>query len=210
MLYPAELRARGRGDIGARVEARNPSGRGPIASRCVRSRAALHQRPMRAFAPLLALGLIGCAASSATEPSLARRPAEAIDPRLPIASEPTLGPVDAALANRLSQLVAEGQAGAQTFEAQVGPARALAEAAGPAQSEGWIIAQQALSGLEGARAGSTRALSDIDAIVATRIQSGAGLTAADRGAVEAASGELRALTDRQSSIIDQLAARLGR
>jgi len=165
---------------------------------------------MRVFAPLLALGLIGCAASSATEPSLARRPAEAIDPRLPIASEPTLGPVDAALAARLAQLVAEGNAGAATFDAQVGPARALAGAAGTAQSESWIVAQQALSGLEGARARSTRALADVDAIAADRIQSGAGLTAADRGAVEAASGALRAVTDRQSSIIDQLAARLGR
>ena len=179
-----------------------------MASRCVRLRAALHQLSMRVFAPLLALGLIGCAASSAIEPSLARRPAEAIDPRLTIASEPTRGPVDAALAARLSQLVAEGNAGAATFDAQVGQAQGLAEAAGPAQSESWIVAQQALSGLEGARARSTRALSDIDAIAATRIQSGVGLTASDLGAVEAALGALRALTDRQTSIIDQLGARL--
>ncbi|HEV2044687.1 MAG TPA: hypothetical protein VGR05_08420 [Sphingomicrobium sp.] len=165
---------------------------------------------MRAFAPLLALGLIGCAASSATEPSLAPRPAEAIDPRLPIASEPTLGPVDAALAARLSQLVAEGNAGAATFDAQVDQARTLAEAAGPAQSESWILAQQAVSGLEGARARSTRALADVDAIAANRIQSDGGLTAADRRAVEAASAALRAVTDRQTSIIDQLAARLAR
>jgi len=163
---------------------------------------------MRAFAPLFALGLIGCAASSVTEPSLAPRPAEAIDPRLPIASEPTLGPVDAALATRLAQLVAEGNSGAAVFDAQVVSARALVEAAGPAQSESWIVAQQALSGLEAARARSTRALADVDAIAAARIQRGAGLTAADRGAVEAASGTLRAVTDRQSSIIDQLAARL--
>lgn len=165
---------------------------------------------MRAFAPLLALGLIGCAASSATEPSLARRPAEAIDPRLPIPSAPTLGPVDAALGQRLSELVAQGNAGARTFDAQVDQAQALAGAAGPAQSESWIVAQQALSGLEGARAASTRALSDVDAIAATRIASGAGLTPADLAAVEAASAELGALTDRQSSIIDQLSARLGR
>jgi len=165
---------------------------------------------MRAFAPLLALGLIGCATSSATEPSLARRSAEAIDPRLPIASEPTLGPVDATLAARLSQLIADSDAEAATFFAQVDQARALAEAAGPAQSESWILAQQALSGLEGARARSTRALADVDAIAATRIQSGPGLTAADRRAVEVASATLRAMTDRQSSIIDQLGARLAR
>lgn len=165
---------------------------------------------MRAFAPLLALGLIGCAASSATEPSLARRPAEAIDPRLPIASNPTPGPVDATLAARLSQLVAEGNAGAQRFDAEVGQAQALANAAGPDQSESWILAQQALSGLEGARAASTRALSDVDGIAAARIASGSGLTPADLAAVEAAAAELRAVTDRQATIIDQLSARLGR
>ena len=165
---------------------------------------------MRALAPLLALGLIGCAASSATEPSLARRPAEAIDPRLPIAAAPTLGPVDPALAARLAELVARGRDGARAFDAEVGPAQALAEAAGPAQSESWILAQQALSGLEGARSASTVALSDIDALAAGRISSGAGLNAADLAAVEAASAELRALTDRQASIIDRLSARLGR
>lgn len=165
---------------------------------------------MRAFAPLIALGLIGCAATTATEPSLARRSAESIDPRLPIPSNPAPGPVDAALAARLSDLVAQGNAGARTFDAQVGSAQALASAAGPAQSESWILAQQAVSGLEGARAASTRALSDVDAIAATRIASGAGLTAADLAAVEAATAELGAVTDRQASIIDQLTARLGR
>lgn len=165
---------------------------------------------MRASVPFLALGLIGCAASTATETSLARRSAEAIDPRLPIASEPSPGPVDAALVARLSQLVIEGNGGARTFDAQVGQAQSLANAAGPAQSESWIVAQQALSGLEGARAATTRALGDIDAIAANRIQSGAGLTFSDQAAVEAASTELSAVADRQASIIDQLGARLGR
>ena len=165
---------------------------------------------MRAFVPLLALGLIGCAASSATEPSHARRSAQAIDPRLPIPSNPAPGPVDPALAARLSELVAQGNAGARTFDAQVGSAQALANAAGPAQSESWIQAQQAVSGLEGARAASTRALSDVDAIAAARVASGAGLTPADLAAVEAASAELSTVTDRQASIIDQLSARLGR
>ena len=181
-----------------------------MASRCARSRAALHPLPMRAFAPLLALGLIGCAASSATEPSLARRSGEAIDPRLPIPSDPTPGPVDAALSQRLAALIAEGNAGAQTFDAQVDQAQVLASAAGPSQSESWIVAQQALSGLEGARASSTRALSDVDAIAAARIASGTGLTVADLAAVEAASSELRAVTDRQTGIIDTIGARLGR
>lgn len=164
---------------------------------------------MRAFAPLIALGLVGCATSSTTEPSLARRPAEAIDPRLPIPSNPISGPVDAALSARLAELVADGKAGASAFDAEAGKAQSLADAAGPAQSESWIVAQEALSGLEGARATTTRAVSDIDALAAERIQRGA-LTAGDQAAVEAASAELRAVTDRQSAVVDQLAARLAR
>lgn len=164
---------------------------------------------MRAFAPLLALGLAACATSSATEPSLARRPAESIDPRLPVEVSPVPGPADATLSARLAELVTEGKAGAEAFDAEAGRAQSLAEAAGPAQSESWIVAQEALSGLEGARARTTRAVSDIDAVAAGRIQSG-GLTAGDQLAVEGASAELRAVTERQSTIVDQLAARLSR
>jgi hypothetical protein len=165
---------------------------------------------MRAFAPFVAIGLIGCAASTATnEPSLARRSAEAIDPRVPIPSNPTPGPVDPAISARLAALVASGESGARAFDALVGQAETLAGAAGPARSESWVLAQQAVSGLEGARAASTRALSDIDGITSSRIASDTGLTYADLAAVEAASAELRALTDRQSAIIDRLSARLG-
>ena len=165
---------------------------------------------MKAFVPLLALTLVGCATSTVNEPSLARRSAEAIDPRIPIPSEPTLGPVNQTLSSRLSQLVAEGRAGAAAFNAEVAQAQRLADAAGASQSESWIVAQQALSGLEGARARTTRALSDIDAIAAQRIQSAAGLTLADQRAVEAASSEISEISDRQAAIIDRLGARLGR
>ena len=176
--------------------------------RCAARRAALHRRPMRIFPAFAALALTACATSTVNEPSLARRPAEAIDPRLPIASAPTLGPVDAALAAQLARLIAEGRAGAQLFDAEVGRAQALANAAGPAQSDSWILAQQALSGLEGARARSTRALADVDAIAAARIQGGTGLNFSDMTAIDAALSELRALTDRQATTFDRLSARL--
>ena len=165
---------------------------------------------MRNYSFLLILvPLAGCAATSANEPSLAQRPAELIDPRLPLSAEAPAGSVDPALASRLGQLVAEGNEGARSFDALVGQAEALAKAAGPAQSESWIVAQQALSGLEGARAKTTAALAEVDSIAAGRIQSGAALSPADLGAVEAASNELRAIADRQSATIDRIGARLG-
>ena len=159
---------------------------------------------------LILVPIAGCAATSATEPSLAQRPAELIDPRLPLPADAPAGPVDTALAGRLGQLIAEGNDGARSFNALVGQAEALASAAGPAQSESWIVAQQALSGLEAARAKTTAALAEVDSIAAGRIQSGAGLTPADLGAIEAAAGQLRAITDGQNAVIDRIGARLGR
>jgi hypothetical protein len=164
---------------------------------------------MRIFLLLIPLGLAACATTNVNEPSLARRPAEAIDPRVPIPSNPVPGPVDGALASRLGALVAEGKAGAAEFEGEVGRAQALAAAAGPSQSESWVLAQQALSGLEAARARTTRALSDIDDLAAGRIQSG-GLSAGDQTAIETASNELRAASERQTAVLEEIAARLAR
>ncbi len=157
--------------------------------------------------PLL-VGLAACAASPATEPSLAPRAAERIDPRLPLPSEAPTGVVDPALASRLAQSVAAGRDGQRTFAAQVGNAQALAGAAGPAQSESWIVAQQALSGLEGARAKTTAALAEIDSIASARIQNGGGLSPADLAAVEAASRELGAIAEQQDAIIARIGERL--
>ena len=163
---------------------------------------------MKLLLPSISLLLAGCAATSADEPSLAQRPAELIDPRMPLPSEAPVGPVDAALATRLGQLVAEGNDGARNFDALVGQVEALASAAGPTQSESWIVAQQALSGLEAARAKTTAALAEVDSIASAKIQSGAGLSPANLAAVDAASSELRTVADRQNASIDRIGARL--
>jgi hypothetical protein len=164
---------------------------------------------MRAFAPLLMLAVAGCA-TPPNEPSLAHRPAEAIDPRLPLPADPAPGPVDPALAASLNQLVSDGTEGGRAFDAAVGEAEAAANAAGPAQSESWIVAQQALSRLEATRAASTKALADVDSIATARVQAKGGMTRADLAAVDAASSQLRAVTDRQAQIVTAIAARLAR
>ncbi len=158
---------------------------------------------------LLALGLTACAATSVNEPSLARRPAEAIDPRVPIPSTPIAGPLDAALQAQLNTLLAAGQSGSADFDAEAGRAQSLAAAAGLAQSESWVQAQQSLSRLEGARSTTAKALADIDELAARRIQSG-GLSIGDQAAIEAASAELRAVSDRQADVIASIGARLTR
>ena len=143
------------------------------------------------------------------EPSLARRPAEAIDPRVPIPSDVVPGPVDPVLAARLVELITAGKAGAASFNSEVGRAEALAAAAGPAQSDSWVDAQEALSRLEGARAETVRAASDIDELAASRVQSGS-LSLADQAAIEASSAELNAVIRRQTDIMNGISARLSR
>jgi hypothetical protein len=68
----------------------------------------------------LALLLAGaCTVPNAgPEPSLAPRPAEAIDPRLPIPGDVPAGPADAALAVQLAALVGEVRAGEAQFNAR--------------------------------------------------------------------------------------------
>ena len=85
--------------------------------------------------PLILLMLAGCSTTLVNEPSLARRAAESIDPRVPVGGATATGPVDAALAALLGKLIADGHEGARSFDAQLGQTETLAKAAGPAQSE---------------------------------------------------------------------------
>jgi len=158
---------------------------------------------------LLMLLLSACAAPQAGEPSLAPRAAEAVDPRVPIPSEVVRGPVDPALAARIAELMGEVQAGDAGFQAAAGEAERLAAAAGPAQSESWIEAQQALSALVAARAPVTKAIADLDALAATRLAASGGILPGDLAAIQAATSEAAAVGQREADVIDRLQARLG-
>ena len=161
----------------------------------------------RSFALALLL-LSACAAPQAGEPSLAPRAAEAIDPRVPIPSAVVAGPADPALESRIAALMAEIAAGSNAFQAAANQAEALAAAAGPAESESWIVAQEALSAAVAARAPVTRAIADLDALAAERIERG-GILPGDLAAIQAATAEAAAVGERQAEAIDRLQARLG-
>ena len=160
-------------------------------------------------APLLLL-LSACAAQPAGEPSLAPRAAEAIDPRVPIPGDVVSGPADTALASRIAELMAQVRAGDAAFVAAAQDAQALAAAAGPAESESWIVAQEALSALVAARGPVTRAIADLDALAATRIAATGGLLPGDLDALNAASAEAGAIGQREAEVIDRLQAQLSR
>jgi hypothetical protein len=156
----------------------------------------------------LPLLLSACTTAPTSEPSLAPRAAEAIDPRVPIPNEVVAGPADPALAARIAELMTEIRAGDATFQATAEQAERLAAQAGPAQSESWIEAQQALSALVAARAPVTKAMADLDALAATRVAASGGVLPGDLGAIQAAASEAGAISQRHAELIDRLQARL--
>jgi hypothetical protein len=157
--------------------------------------------------PLLLLS--ACATPPAGQSSLAPRAAEAVDPRVPIPSEVVSGPADPALAARIGELMREVRAGDAAFQAAAANAEALAAAAGPAQSESWIVAQQALSALVAVRAPVTKAIADLDALAAARIAASGGILPGDLAALQAATSEASEISRREAALIDRLQAQLG-
>ena len=166
---------------------------------------------MHRFAPALACSLLLAGCASVTDaPSLARRPAEAIDPRLPIVDRSAALPADPALAAALRRIADPAFARAPAVDAAIARAEALAGSAGAPGSESWISAQQALSAAVAAQAPVTRAIGDFDAAVTERIRSGARLVPQDLAAVRGIASELAALDRRQRAAIASVQRQLAR
>lgn len=164
---------------------------------------------MRPHPLLLIAALAGCAGPALRAPSLAPRAAEAIDPRVPVPEPQFSSIVDPGLAAQLSALVAQAEAGDARFRAAAPAAQQAAAVAGGRQSESWVAAQQIVSALVAARGPVTRALGDIDALGAARIQRLGGIAAADMRAIQAAAGQVAEIDHREAALIDRLQARLG-
>jgi hypothetical protein len=155
------------------------------------------------------LGLAGCA-SVTNAPSLAPRPAEGVDPRLPVADRFAALPADPALAAALRQVAGPAFAQARIVDAAIGRAATLAAAAGPSGSESWIAAQQALSAAIAAQDPVTRAVGEFDAAVSARIRAGTRLVPQDLAAVRDIAEELARVDNRHRSAIVGVQQRLSR
>lgn len=162
---------------------------------------------------LLALTIAGsmsaCSTPPGNYPSLAPRPQETIDPRVPIPNELHVGPADAGLAAHLAALVDQAQAGDQAFQSVAENAERLAASAGAQQGEGWVAAQQALSAAQEARGPTTRALGDIDALGSDALQKYGGISAGNMKAIEAAAARVAEIDNREADRIDAIEKRLG-
>jgi hypothetical protein len=165
---------------------------------------------MRRLLILVPIALAGCVKPGGEYPSLAPRAAEAIDPRLPLPSEPSPGPLDAALAGRLASAVGDARGGVAAFDRLAAIAERAAVAAGASQGESWVVAQQALSALVAQHGVTTSAAGDIDAIAAARIDQARWISPANRAAIETAAAEVGAINERQAATIARLGDRLAR
>ncbi len=166
--------------------------------------------PSARAAGLAAIFAVGaCAAPPGLTPTLTPRSAEALDPRVAAVAATVHRPVDPTLGSRLAELVDRARRGEGAFVVAAGEAQRLATKAGPPQSESWVVAQQALSTAVAARAPTTQALGDIDAIADAQVAKHGGIAPADLAAIEAAAAEVGAFNRSQVQVIDQLQARLG-
>ena len=167
---------------------------------------------MRRLVPL-SLALLASACSTpltGPEPSLAPRPAEAIDPRVPIPATVPSGPVDAALANELQTLVGRARSGIPMFDARRADTERLAVTAGPIASESWVAAQQALSLLVEQYGVTTTAAANIDALAAGRIEGQRWIRPSDQQAIAAAAAEVGSINEAQWAVISRLREQLAR
>jgi hypothetical protein len=164
---------------------------------------------MRVLCLLLVLAPAACAAPTGA-PSLSPRPAEAIDPRVPV-PEPTIPTTpDPGLADQLEALVSQAIAADSEFRPLAERALQLAQSAGAKESESWVVAQQALSAAVAARAPVARALGDIDALGARRVQALGGIGAGDLAAIQSAAARVAEIDVREATVIDAVQAKLAR
>lgn len=162
-----------------------------------------------AFPMIAAALLAGCSSANADYELLQPRATERIDPRLPVGQPVNDRPADPALVARLDSLVAQARSGEAGFEVAIAAARAAAARAGPRESEGWIVAQEALSAAVKAREPVAVALGAIDSLGAELLLRQGGLAPSDLAAIQSAAQAVGAIDRGQSAAIDSIQAQLG-
>lgn len=159
---------------------------------------------------LATLALSACTSPGGPYPSLQPRAAEAIDPRVPVVVAPPDMTPSAGLTQTLESIAAQAVSGDSDFQPLAQRAADLAKAAGPKESESWVVAQQALSAAVAARGPVANAVADIDALGAERIHAQGGISAGDMAAIDAAAARVAAIDSREAALIARIQAVLSR
>lgn len=164
---------------------------------------------MRAMFPALSLTLALTACLDRGEyPSLKPRAYEIAD-RGPPPPPPPAPPARADIVARAAALLGEAQAGQRAFAAELLRVRPVVARAGAVNSESWITAQEAVSGLDASRAATVIALAELDALASSGVDA-AGLRFGDNdfAQLRATAGTIQALAQEQGREISRLAGSL--
>lgn len=162
-------------------------------------------RALPALLPL-ALAVGGCAGEDTVYPSLAPRPVEKLGFEEPEAPPPAPVMADPKLDLEIAAVLARLDKAARDFSRAAGRAETAARGArgAAAGSEAWITAQTALAELDGLRAETSEAATDIDQLAIAR----AATLAPDYPALEAARERARGELERQAATIARIGAGL--
>ncbi|HEX8654326.1 MAG TPA: hypothetical protein VF693_03780 [Allosphingosinicella sp.] len=160
-------------------------------------------RTSAAWPALLAAAAIASACKpEGTFPSLAPRPIESEDPLEEPVRAPPVVVADLELRTSAASLLAEARRGHGAFEAAAGAAASAARGAGAPGSESWVVAQEAISRAEAARAPTMRALAELDRLATER--AGLPTNEADFAAIRAALAQAERLAAVQQQRMDGL------
>jgi hypothetical protein len=156
---------------------------------------------------MAAPALAGCVPGEGF-PSLAPRPAERnLSTEEPVHPAVEV-PGDPALRARVAELERQAAEGNRAFDAAYGATEAAVAAAGPAGSDSWVAAEQALSRLEMTRGPTTRALAELDQLAIDRAETPT--NAEDFALINAALASVDLVAAGQQQRWDRLHARLER
>lgn len=158
---------------------------------------------------LSTLALTGCL-DRGQYPSLMPRAYESAD-RGPPPPPPPAPPARADIVARATALVGEARAGQSAFAAELARVRPVIARAGAADSEAWIAAHEALSGLDASRVATVTSLAELDALTSLGVGPD-GLRYGDNDfvALRAAAGTVYDFTQAQELQIAALAGSLAR
>lgn len=167
----------------------------------------MSRRRLPAVAAVLLCELLAGCAAPGTFPSLAPRPEE-LGQAPPAPPRPVPPPADPALAGLLARLLGDARKGDATFKAAVPRTERAIRAAGKSGSDSWVEAQQALSRLETDRTQTTVAAAELNSLLHSKMEAPTPAAQADIEAINAAIGQVRALSDAQDQVLGRLSGAL--
>ena len=159
------------------------------------------------LAPALATVLLAGCMAQGDFPSLAQRDVEREPLTEPVRAVPVVAD-DPALRSTIAGLLTSATQSNRDFDSAFGAADRAARLAGAPASDSWVAAQEQVSRVEAARAGTMRSLADLDRLALER--SNLPTSPGDQAALDEAMAQVQRLADAQQSRLDRLKTAIAR